>query len=141
VEHARAALNLGMKAPEVEQRLVAKGLTPAEANNVVMGILENRVRGRLAPVEAAERSLPLQLLLSVVVAGVCLALVYWFGGAGPAAWTLVCILPGLAGIWLPEMMAWEWNLALTRCRIGGWAWLLLFGGGRVVLVAIFNRAV
>jgi hypothetical protein len=141
VERARAALNIGMKAPEVEQQFLAKGLGPAQANEVVMSILERRVRAVLTPLKSEERSRPVQLVVSLVVAGVCLALVYWFGGGGPTAWTLVCILPGLAGIWLPEMMAWEWNMASTGCRAGGWVWLLLFGGGRVLLVAINNQPV
>lgn len=139
VEHARAALNIGMKAPEVEQLLVAKGLTPGEASSVVMSILEGRVAGALAPVASGERSRLVHMVLSVMVAGICLALVYQFGGGGPTAWTLVCILPGLAGIWLPGMMAWEWGLGPRGCRAAGWAWLLLSGGGRVWLVAIFNR--
>jgi hypothetical protein len=140
VARAQAALNLGMKAPEVEQQLVAKGLTPAEANAVVMSILEGRVRDELAPVQSEERWLPVQRVLSLVVAGVCLALVYWLGGGGAMAWTLVCILPGLAGIWLPDMMDWEWNMG-TGCRAVGWVWLLLFGGGRVFLVAMWRQAV
>jgi hypothetical protein len=141
VERARAALNVGMKAPEVEQHLIAKGLSPAEANDVVMSILEGRVRTVFAPLASEERSRPAQLVVSVLLAGVCLALVYWLGGGGPTAWTLVCILPGLAGIWLPEMMSWEWNMASTGCRAVGWVWLLLFGGGRVILVAIYNQPV
>jgi hypothetical protein len=129
-----------MKAPEVEQHLIAKGLSPSAANEVVMSILEGRVGAVFAPLESAERLRPAHLVVSVLVAGVCLALVYWFGGGGPTAWTLVCILPGLAGIWLPEMMAWEWNMASTGCRAVGWVWLLLVGGGRVLLVAIFNQS-
>jgi hypothetical protein len=140
IERARAALNVGMKAPEVEQHLIAKGLSPSAANEVVMSILEGRVGAVFAPLESAERLRPAHLVVSVLVAGVCLALVYWFGGGGPTAWTLVCILPGLAGIWLPEMMAWEWNMASTGCRAVGWVWLLLVGGGRVLLVAIFNQS-
>jgi hypothetical protein len=141
VERARAALNIGMKAPEVEAVLIAKGLSPSEANDVVMSLLEGRVRAGLAPLESKERLLAAHRIAPVLVAGVCLALVYWFGGGGPTAWTLVCILPGLAGIWLPEMMAWEWDIASTRCRAAGWVWLLLFGVGRVLLVAIYNQRV
>jgi hypothetical protein len=141
VDHARAALSIGMKVPEVEQRLVAKGLTAAQANDVVMRIVEGRVHNALAPAESQERSLPVQLVLSVVVAAVCLALAYWFGGAMPAVWTLACILPGLAGILLPEMMHWKWGLSGAGCRAVGWVWLLLFGAGRVLLIAIFNQPV
>jgi hypothetical protein len=139
VQHARAALNIGMKVPQVEQMLVAKGLSPLEANNVVMSILEGRVRDRLAPMETEERWRPVQLVLSIVVAGMCLALVYWFDGGASTAWTLICILPGLAGIWLPDMMAWQWQSAPTGCRAIGWVWLLLCGGGRVLLVVIYNQ--
>jgi hypothetical protein len=40
MERAHAALQLGMKVPEVEQLLVAKGLTLAQANEVVMALVE-----------------------------------------------------------------------------------------------------
>jgi hypothetical protein len=139
VERARAALKTGMKAPEVEQHLIAKGLDPATANQVVMSILEGHVGAALASRESEDRLRATERVASVLVAGVCLVLVYWFGGAAPTVWTLVCILPGLAGIWLPEMMVWEWKTAATNCRVGGWAWLLLVGVGRVILVAIWNQ--
>jgi hypothetical protein len=105
-----------------------------------MSILEGRVRAVLAPLESEERWRPAHLVLSVLVAGVCLALAYWFAGGAPTAWTLVCILPGLAGVWLPDMMSWEWNMARSGCRTVGWLWLLLFGGGRVLLMVIYNQA-
>lgn len=138
VEHARAALNIGMKAPEIEQRLVAKGLSPEEANDVVMGILEGRVRSEAPPVGPEEAGLPLHQILSLLHAGIFVAVSYWLGGAIPSAYTLICILPGLAGIWLPSMMTWDWQVSPASCRVFGWIWLYLFGFGRVILIAIYN---
>lgn len=141
IERALAALSLGMKVPEVEQQLVAKGLTPTQANAVVMSVLEGHVRANYAPMETEDGGGPIELVLSLVVAGLCLALVYWFGGSKPLGWTVVCIVPGLAGIWFPVMMRWEWGLSRGSTRAFGWLWLLLFGISRVVLVALSNRAV
>jgi hypothetical protein len=141
VEHARAALKIGMKVPEVEKLLVAKGLPPAQANEVVMTIIEGRVGQAAAAVQSKERSSSVQLALSVIVAAVCIALAYCFGGDSPAAWSLACLLPGLAFIWLPEMRGWQWGLTPRASRICGWTWIFLVGVGRVVLIAIWNRPV
>jgi hypothetical protein len=134
VEKTRAALKVGMKVPDVEKLLVARGLDSATANGVVMSFVEGKVRDEVALEPGDDRS-PLQLILSGIVVIACLLIVYWKGGGGPTAWTLVCILPGLAAIWLPAMMDYPWG---SGSRVVGWIWLILFGVGRVILVWIFN---
>jgi hypothetical protein len=135
IQKAVAALNTGMKVPDIESLLVARGLDRTTANSLVMGILEGRVRSQLDAVEAEEKRQPVQLILAGMFAALCLVVVYWKGGSAPTAWTLVCLLPGLAGIYLPEMMAWHWGSA---SRAAAWLWLLVFGGARVWLVWITN---
>ena len=120
--------------PDVENLLIAHGLDPATANRVVMGLVEGHVWNQLGAAESEEWK-PVQLILAGILAALCLLVVYWKAGVGPTAWTLVCILPGLAGIWLPEMMAWRLGSAT---RVAGWLWLLLFGEARVGLVWIAN---
>jgi hypothetical protein len=100
-----------------------------------MGILEGNVRRQLGAAESKEKWKPVHLILAALFAALCLAVVYWKGGGGPTAWTLVCILPGVAGIYLPQMMAWNWGSA---SRAAAWLWLLVLGGARVWLVWISN---
>jgi hypothetical protein len=38
---ARRALKMGRRVPEIEEQLVSQGLSPEEANKLVMGILES----------------------------------------------------------------------------------------------------
>jgi hypothetical protein len=86
---ALAALNIGMKVPDVENLLIARGLDRTMANSLVMGILEGNVRHQLGAVHAEEKWKPIQLILAGMFAALCLAVVYWRGGGGPTAWTLV----------------------------------------------------
>lgn len=135
MQHARAALKTGIKVPDIEQQLVAKGLSAEEANALVMSIVEAHFHDSPAPrLVWDERWNHLQLALSLLFAGVCLGLVYWLGGEIRTAWTFAYISPGLVGIWLPQLLDFEGDGYV----VVGWIWLLLAGCGRVFLVAMWN---
>jgi hypothetical protein len=137
VAQARASLKIGLAVPEIEQRLVAKGLSPATATAVVTSILEERVRERAAPSRRAEQWQPVHRILSMVVGVACLLLAYWFGGGVSAAEMLLVVLPALACIWFPEVIA--RSAAPGRAAIArgvGWLLLLLLGGYRLFMLLI-----
>ena len=54
VAKAHASLKIGLSVPEIEQRLVAQGLSPLTAAAVVNSILESRLRETLAPREQSD---------------------------------------------------------------------------------------
>lgn len=137
VEHARAALGLGLSVPEVEQRLVARGLPPVTAAAVVTSILETRVRRRFESLEQGEQRQRLHRLLSGFVGCVCLLLAYYFGGGMSAGKTLLWVLLPLACIWFPEEVAgYTGSASAALLRWCGWLVLLVIGGYRILLILV-----
>jgi hypothetical protein len=109
LEHARASLKLGQSVPEIEQRLVGRGLSPAAAAAVVEKVLEERVRERLEPLQRDEQRIRLHRILSAVVGCACLVFAYLFGGGWSAGKTATSILLPLAFVWFGDEMASYWS--------------------------------
>lgn len=136
VEQVRASLRLGLSVPEIEQRLVAQGLTAAAAAAVVSGVLEEGLRDRFEPIEEEDRSLRVHRALSGLIAGACLLLAYWFGGSMSAGKTLFFgILPPLGCIWFSGAMTGDADSTRAAFLRGcGWLLLLAILGFRIVLL-------
>jgi hypothetical protein len=127
VEKARASLRLGMKVPDVEQRLVAFGLSPVAAKDVVTRVLACHVRAEAAPLEHLTPTQPIEQLLAVVVAAVCILLGLAYGGM-PSAF--------LAGVFTVFPL---WRICLAT----GWTrwvgWFILVANCLYWLVALMER--
>ncbi len=138
VQHARAAMNVGLAVPEIEQRLIAKGLTPTEAAAVVTGVLEERLQIGTPPHET-DQGRTVARIVSLAAALVCLLLAYAFGGGPSAARSLLGVLPALACIWFPEWAALSADPDWTAAARGvGWLLLLLLAGYRIMLLLLWQ---
>jgi hypothetical protein len=131
LDHARAALRLGLSVPEVEQRLVAKGLAPSTATAVVNAILEGHLQATSEPSGSSEDAATAHRAASAVVACMCLGLAYAFGGGESVGRTVLWLLLPVACIWWAEVF--EAN-SPTLVRWTAWAVLLLIGMYRTVLL-------
>jgi hypothetical protein len=103
-QHARASLRIGLKVPEIEQRLVARGLAPEAATSVVTKALEDRIREENEPKERAGRRLRMHRILSAVLVGAYILVGYRAGGVGSALYTLRDFLLPLVCIWFADEM-------------------------------------
>lgn len=139
LEHAAVSLRVGHGVPEIEQRLVARGLDPATAAAAVTQVLEGGVRGEFAPLAAAEGGQFLHGALAVVVGCVCLGLAYWFNGGISAARTLLWLLGPLACVWFPNWMDGSTHpVRVLLLRWCGWLAILAILGYRVWLLWLFS---
>jgi hypothetical protein len=132
-EFARGALVSGLKVPEIEQHLVARGLTPDEANSLVMGILAGNVQQRTRALARSERAKPIRLFVSAAIGGACMLLAYGFGGGPSVGRSLIWLVPVLGGIWLPELTDTEDSDWGQRSVVTGWLLLVLYFGYRIFL--------
>jgi hypothetical protein len=120
--------------PDVEQGLVARGLSPVVAAAVVTSVLEGWVREQREPLGEGEWGERLHRILSVVAGCTCLLLAYWFGRGLSVGRTLLWLPWPLACIWFPEMMGRSADSgAAAIIRFSGWVVLFLIGGYRVWL--------
>ncbi|MBV9123902.1 MAG: hypothetical protein JO112_11140 [Planctomycetes bacterium] len=133
MEFARASLRIGMNVQEIEQRLVARGLSSGAAAAVVNAVLEEGVGGRFGTLAEDEGRQRFHRVLSVAVGVACVMLGYFFGGAYSAGRTAVGVSLPLASIWFPGVMATarDWPALLRWC---GWLVLLLIAAYRVLLL-------
>lgn len=128
VERARAALNLGMKVPEVEQLLVKGGLEQEVASAIVMSVIEGKVRDNLQTMGHEERGQWKHYVFSALFACVCLGCSYRIAGSLGVGMALIWVLPALAGIWLAPLFAERGSVF----RAAGWVLLLLITAHRVM---------
>ncbi len=136
IDYTVASLKLGLLVPDIEQRLVARGLTPAVAAAVVGRVLEARVAERSGAV-GGERGEFLHRALSAGAGCVWLLLAYWFGEGLSVARTAIWLALPLACIWFPEVMGRSADpYRASGLRWLSWVVLLLIGGYRVVLLLI-----
>lgn len=134
IERARALLRTGVRVPQIEQRLVAQGLSPETATAVVDRLLKDRTRQQVGPLEQDDRRNRWHRLLSGVVGCGCVFLAYWFFGTWSACRTgIALLLPG-ACIWFPdEMGVYASKYSFTVTSLGvlirwcGWLVLVLIG--------------
>jgi hypothetical protein len=134
VAQASAALKLGMSVPDIEQRLVTKGLSPSTATAVVTAVLEGRLRESPAAPGPSEGALTAHRTASAVVACICLVLAYAFGGGPSVGRTALWLMLPVACIWWAEVLT--DGSPPTLVRWASWILLLLIGGYRVVLVLL-----
>jgi len=134
IRYARASLKLGISVPEIEKRLIAKGLTPVAATAVVNSILDAQAQERFEPLADGEGGVLLHRLLSVIVACGCIILGYKYGEGLSAGITLIWVLLPLACIWFPGYLTQRTPAGLIRAM--GWLVLLLIGGYRIVLLIV-----
>jgi hypothetical protein len=90
--------------PTSVQRLVAQGLSPEAATEVVEKVLEERFRQQLEPLAQADRRGRLHRVASGLVAGASVLLAYGFFGTWPACQTGLQVLLPLACIWFAGEM-------------------------------------
>jgi hypothetical protein len=135
IEYARAALKLGISVPEIEKRLVEKGLTPALATAVVNGLLTAQTKERFEPLPDSEGGDLIHRLMSIIVTGVCLILAYKYNEGLSVGLTLIWILGPLACIWFPDHLTTHPPEGL---RALGWLILILIGVYRVVMLVVFS---
>jgi DNA-directed RNA polymerase subunit RPC12/RpoP len=124
--------------PGSVQQLVAQGLSPEAATDVVEKIVEERIRQQVESLAQAERRDRLHRMASGVAGGACVLLAYWFFGAWPACKTGLQVLLAVACIWFPqEMGAYASKYSFNRTSLGlviRWCgWLLLAVIGITVL--------
>jgi len=134
VGQASAALKIGQTVAEVEQRLVAKGLSPSTATAVVTTVLEDRLRASSASPGPGEGALTAHQAASAVAACICLGLAYVFGGGLSAGRTTLWLLLPVACIWWAEVLVSASPPALVRWA--AWVVLFLIGGYRVILLLL-----
>jgi hypothetical protein len=135
VESADAWLRVGRTVPEIEQRLVERGLPPAVAAAAVTRALERQLRRQHEPFGEGEVGERWHRILSAAAGCVCLLIAYWYGGGRSAGYTLIWIVWPLAGIWFPEAITRSSDPDRTAAaRWVGWLVLLFLGGCRLVLL-------
>jgi hypothetical protein len=103
--HVRASLSMGHELPEIQRRLVARGLTPEAAASVMASVLGTQVRGHTESIEAADRRRRMHRLLSAVVAVASVLLAYFYGGGWSVYLTLRLIVLPLICIWFADEIA------------------------------------
>jgi hypothetical protein len=134
VAKVSAALQAGLRVPEIEQLLIAKGVSPANAAAIVTNVIEGRVRDTRTHSEQGERQVLVHRVASALVGCVCLLLAYWFGEGLSAGRTLLSILLPLACIWFPDFM--EHTVPPPVLRSAAWLLLLVIAGYRVFLLTV-----
>ena len=130
-DEASAALTMGMSVPEIEKRLVAKGLTPAMATTVVMDIIKGRLAGQRQSSEQVERNQVLHRSCSAVAMCVCVLLGYLYGEGYSAGKAFSKAALPVACIWFP----WgeEFPILIRWCA---WVVLMLVIVYRLVLLTL-----
>ena len=135
VESADAWLRVGRTVPEIEQRLVERGLPPEVAAAAVTRALERQLRRQHEPFGEGEVGERWHRILSAAAGCLCLLIAYWYGGGRSAGYTLIWIVWPLAGIWFPEAITRSSDPERTAAaRWVGWLVLLFLGGCRLVLL-------
>jgi hypothetical protein len=133
VDYACASLEIGTSVPGIEQKLVARGLSPEVATAVVTKALEDRLRKQSGSAQQKERRHRIHRVLSAVVGCACVLLAYLSGGGLYPGRTFWVILVSLACIWFPDEIGSNERLGFSAAgptpaivvRVVGWVLLLL----------------
>lgn len=131
---AKAALMIGHTRPQIEQQLVAKGLSPSVAAAVVTAVLEEYLRASSASPGPGDGALMVHRAASAAAVCLCLGLAYAFGGGESVGRTILWLLLPVACIWWAEVLESAYPPALVRGA--AWVVLLLIGVYRVVLLLL-----
>jgi hypothetical protein len=134
VAEANAALKIGLSVPEIEQRLVAKGLSPSTAAAAVNAALEGHLQASSASSGPSEGALTAHRAASAAAVCLCLGLAYAFGGGPSVGITVLWLMLPAACIWWAEVLVSVSPPALVRWT--AWVVLLLIGAYRVLLLML-----
>ena len=119
IEHARASLRVGVSVPEIERRLVARGLDPMIAEAAVTHALSDRIREKTEPYESVI-SRKTQRIAAIAIGSSWVLLVFCTGGKMAAARTLLFVAPIVVFIWFAQ------RIGAQRGRLAYWVgWLLM----------------
>jgi hypothetical protein len=133
IEHARASLRVGVSVPEIERRLVARGLDPMIAEAAVTHALADRVREKTESYESLILRKTLRIA-AIVIGGGGVLLALCTGGVISAVWFLLFVLPILACSWFAERIGVRGNVLI---RLLGLLILLLLLIYRQMLFSYF----
>jgi hypothetical protein len=129
LHYVAASLRIGLLVPDIERRLVARGLYPAAARLAVNRVLESLVTAQSERATARERIAWIHRVLSLLFASMGIAVAYCFSGGPSAGKTLIYVLGSLACIWFPEVMGRSSDPYRAACLVWfGWAALLVISG-------------
>jgi hypothetical protein len=99
LQRAKALLRTGAQMPQIEQHLLAKGLSPEAATAAAEWAFEDRIREQLAPHSRADRATRRHRLTAFAAGCALVAFVYWFSNADVAM---------RLAISLPFCLGWIW---------------------------------
>jgi hypothetical protein len=143
LEYTDAALRCGLKAPEIETRLVMKGVSPAMAALAVPKCLENRFQALERSRKRRARWRAINRVASLVVAAGYLFLASLAKGPEGFLRCLLFLLLPLACIWFSEAMGkhvgpyWIFGPYITRPTPAGFlvigGWLVLLAGPLTII--------
>jgi hypothetical protein len=138
IEHARASLRVGLKVPEIEHRLIARGLTAGAATSAVTKALEDRIREEVEPKERERRRSRMHRIMSGALVGAYIIIITLrTGEIESVIYALGAFLLPLACIWFgDELGSATGPTGILRpyitfptpgivVRLGGWTILLL----------------
>jgi hypothetical protein len=107
IEHARASLRVGLSVPEIERRLVARGLDPMIAEAAVTHALADRVRENTDVFDSLI-SRNTQRIAAITIGCGCVLLAFCTGGVASAASVLLFVAPILVLVWFAQRIrAWR----------------------------------
>jgi hypothetical protein len=129
LERAKALLRTGATMPQIEQHLVAKGLSAEVARAAAEWAVEERVREPFDLLARAKRACRVDQILFTATACVIVGLAGWFFGTGAASRMAIKMLVFLAFIWFGQWAALLQRVDTLQTRIailrwGGWILLL-----------------
>lgn len=105
--------------PEIEQRLIAKGLSAAEATAVLNAVLDGQLRGPQEDLDRDGNVWRLHFIASIVAACICMGLAYASGGGFSAVKTFLSLMLPLSCIWfVGSIYRWVAYHAVLIVRIG-----------------------
>jgi hypothetical protein len=101
IEHARASLRVGVSVPEIERRLVARGLDPVIAEAAVTHALSDRIREKTAPYEPLS-SQNAQRIAAIAIGCGWVLFSFCNGGVRSAARTILLVAPIVVFVWFAQ---------------------------------------
>jgi hypothetical protein len=138
-EYVATSLKMGIAVPEIEQRLIARGLSPEAASAAVTKCLSATIRdqSRLAGLDE-DHAEKLHRIASAVVACLGLVLAYFYNSGRSVAITLSWLALPMACIWNAEAMvrSYDQTSPLKFVRWGAWTAVIAILGYRIVLLAL-----
>jgi hypothetical protein len=119
IEHARASLRVDLNVPEIERRLVARGLDPMIAEAAVTHALADRVRENTDVFDSLI-SRSTQRIAAITIGCGCVLLAFCAGGIMSAARILLLVVPIVVFVWFAQ------RIGARRGHLVRWlGWLIM----------------